>query len=76
RWVTDRRTNLPVHCCDESPAFAGEAYLKFPFGVEKRTYQWWDNTLGGTVPMRFTDTTRVAGREGYRFTGSVAPTRT
>ncbi|MFE1951721.1 DUF3068 domain-containing protein [Streptomyces sp. NPDC059524] len=76
RWVTDRKTNLPVHCCGESPAFRGEAYLKFPFRVERRTYTWWDNTLGATIPLRFRGTTRVQGYEGYRFTGIVAPART
>ncbi|MCQ4207288.1 DUF3068 domain-containing protein [Streptomyces longispororuber] len=76
RWVTDRRTNRPVHCCGEQPAFEGEAYLKFPFHVEKRTYTWWDNTLGATVPLRFSGTARVQGYEGYRFTGTVAPART
>ncbi|MZD06975.1 DUF3068 domain-containing protein [Streptomyces sp. SID5785] len=76
RWVTDRATNRPVHCCGEQPAFRGEAYLKFPFRVEKRTYTWWDNTLGATVPLRFRGVTRVQGYEGYRFTGTVAPART
>ena len=28
RWVTDRRTNEPVHCCKENPYFEGDAYLK------------------------------------------------
>lgn len=76
RWVVDRRTNAPVHCCGEQPAFSGEAYLKFPFHVEKRTYTWWDNTLGATVPLRFGGVTKVQGYEGYRFTGTVAPART
>lgn len=76
RWVTDRKTNAAVHCCGEQPAFSGEAYLKFPFNVEKRTYTWWDNTLGATVPLRFSGVTKVQGYEGYRFTGTVAPTRT
>ncbi|MYW65499.1 DUF3068 domain-containing protein [Streptomyces sp. SID8379] len=76
RWVTDRRTNAPVHCCGEQPAFQGEAYLKFPFHVEKRTYTWWDNTLGATVPLRFSGTTKVQGFEGYRFTGTVEAART
>ncbi|MGY0023836.1 DUF3068 domain-containing protein [Streptomyces sp. cg35] len=76
RWVTDRETNAPVHCCGEQPAFEGEAYLKFPFRVEKRTYTWWDNTLGATVPLRFSGTRKVQGYEGYRFTGTVAPART
>ncbi|MEV1019033.1 DUF3068 domain-containing protein [Streptomyces sp. NPDC050264] len=76
RWVTDRATNAPVHCCGERPVFEGEAYLKFPFGVRKRTYTWWDNTLGATVPLRFSGTAKVQGHEGYRFTGAVAPART
>ncbi|MFI6421002.1 DUF3068 domain-containing protein [Streptomyces sp. NPDC050842] len=76
RWVTDRRTNLPVRCCDEKPAFEGEAYLKFPFDVEKRSYSWWDSTLGATVPLEFQEVTRVGGREGYRFVGSVKATPT
>ncbi|MFF8833375.1 DUF3068 domain-containing protein [Streptomyces sp. NPDC015131] len=76
RWVTDRRTNEPVHCCEESPTFDGEAYLKFPFDVEKRSYRWWDGTLGSTVTLRFAGTQKVQGYEGYRFTGRVEPVRT
>lgn len=76
RWVTDRRTNEPVHCCDEKPAFDGEAYLKFPFDVQKRSYRWWDSTLGSTVHLRFAGTRKIQGYEGYRFTGAVEPTRT
>ncbi|MGY1454688.1 DUF3068 domain-containing protein [Streptomyces sp. SS8] len=76
RWVTDRRTNLPVHCCEETPAFDGDAYLKFPFDVRKRTHRWWDSTLGGAVPLRFAGTRDVFGHRGYRFTGTVRPVRT
>ncbi|MZG19365.1 DUF3068 domain-containing protein [Streptomyces sp. SID5914] len=76
RSVTDRRTNQPVHCCGETPYFDGEAYLKFPFDVEKRTYRWWYDTLGAAVPLRFAGTTKVLGHEGYRFVGSVPPTKT
>ncbi|MGW1372961.1 DUF3068 domain-containing protein [Streptomyces sp. NPDC002446] len=77
RWVTDRRSNAPVHCCAEAPTrFDGDAYLKFPFDVQKKSYRWWDNTLGAAVPLRFAGTRRVQGYEGYRFTGTVPPTRT
>ncbi|MGW0547719.1 DUF3068 domain-containing protein [Streptomyces altiplanensis] len=76
RWVTDRRTNLPVHCCEEKPGFEGEAYLKFPFDVEKRTYTWWDSTLGAAVPLKFEETTKINGHEGYRFAGTVKATAT
>ncbi|MEV0121437.1 DUF3068 domain-containing protein [Streptomyces sp. NPDC050703] len=76
RWVTDRRTNRPVHCCGEEPSFEGEAYLKFPFDVEKRSYLWWDNTLGATVPLTYRGTKKIQGYEGHRFTGTVKATKT
>lgn len=76
RWVMDRKTNRPAHCCGEEPYIEGEAYLKFPFDVRKRPYQWWDNTLGDTVVLRYRDTKKVQGYTGYRFTGSVPPTKT
>ncbi len=76
RWVSDRRTNRPVHCCGEQPYIEGEAYLKFPFGVQKRPYRWWDNTLGAPVTLRYRGVREVLGHEGYRFTGSVPAART
>lgn len=76
RWVLDRRTTKPVRCCEAKPDIQGEAYLKFPFDVQKRSYQWWDNTLRDTVVMRYRGTEQVRGYTGYRFTGSVPPTRT
>ncbi len=75
RWVTDRRTNKPVHCCEEHPYFEGDAYLKFPFDVQKRSYQWWDNSLGNTVVLHYSGTRKIRGYTGYRFTGTVAPAR-
>ncbi|MBT2511562.1 DUF3068 domain-containing protein [Streptomyces sp. ISL-98] len=76
RWVTDRRTNMPVRCCEEKPRFEGEAYLKFPFDVEKRVYTWWDSALGAAVPLEFKGTTKIRGHQGYRFVGTVAATAT
>ena len=75
RWVLDRRTTKPVHCCEETSRIEGEAYLKFPFDVQKRSYQWWDNTLGDTVVLRYRGTAKVQGYTGYRFTASVPPTK-
>jgi hypothetical protein len=75
RWVMDRKSTKPVHCCGETPYIEGEAYLKFPFDVQKRAYQWWDNTLGSTIVLTYRDTRKVQGYTGYRFTGSVAPTK-
>ncbi|MFI6942916.1 DUF3068 domain-containing protein [Streptomyces sp. NPDC050418] len=87
RWVTDRRTNKAVHCCGEEPYFEGEAYLKFPFDVQERSYTWWDSTLGATVPLTYRGKKTVGvdedgdgkddlTHEGLRFTAEVEPTRT
>ncbi|PSM41162.1 DUF3068 domain-containing protein [Streptomyces dioscori] len=76
RWVTDRKTNKPVHCCEEKPYFEGEAYLKFPFDVQKRSYIWWDNTLGSTVTLKYRGEKRIQGYKGLRFTGTVPATKT
>lgn len=75
RWVMDRRTTKPVHCCGEKPYIEGEAYLKFPFDVQRRSYQWWDNSLGSTVTLHYRGTKKVQGYTGYRFTGTVAPAK-
>jgi hypothetical protein len=75
RWVMDRKTTRPVHCCGEKPYIEGEAYLKFPFDVQRRSYQWWDNSLGSTVTLRYQGTKKVQGYTGYRFTGTVAPAK-
>ena len=53
----------------------GEAYLKFPFDVQRRSYQWWDNSLGSTVTLHYRGTKKVQGYTGYRFTGTVAPAK-
>ncbi|MFC9846430.1 DUF3068 domain-containing protein [Streptomyces sp. NPDC060223] len=76
RWVMDRTTNEPVHCCQEKPYIQGEAYLKFPFDVQKRAYRWWDNSLGATVTLNYRGTKKIQGYEGYRFTGTVPATQT
>ncbi|MCW7943499.1 hypothetical protein AAW14_15940 [Streptomyces hygroscopicus] len=75
RWVTNRTTNKPVHCCREKPYYEGDAYLKFPFDVGKHAYQWWDNSLGSAVTLSYGGTRKIQGYAGYRFTGTVAPAR-
>ncbi|WP_128803127.1 MULTISPECIES: DUF3068 domain-containing protein [unclassified Streptomyces] len=75
RWVTNRHTNQPVHCCKENPYFEGDAYLKFPFDVHKRSYSWWDNSLGDTVVLHYAGRQKIQGYEGYAFTGTVAPVK-
>ncbi|MFD7437764.1 DUF3068 domain-containing protein [Streptomyces sp. NPDC059861] len=75
RWVTDRRSNRPAHCCQEQPYHEGEAYLKFPFDVQKRSYRWWDSQLGSAVTLSYRGTEKIRGYQGYVFTGTVPPTK-
>ncbi len=75
RWVTDRKTNQPVHCCQENPRFEGDAYLKFPFDVQKHAYRWWDNSLGAPITLAYRGTKKIQGYNGHRFTGTVPPTK-
>ncbi|WP_156722570.1 DUF3068 domain-containing protein [Streptomyces apocyni] len=71
RWVTDRKTNRPVHCCKEEPYYEGEAYLKFPFDVEPRDYRWWDNTAGQTVVVEYQGKKEIQGYAGMHFTAKI-----
>lgn len=49
---------------------------KFPFGTEKRDYEYWDGVLGEAVPAVFDRTEDVDGLETYVFTISIPETRT
>ncbi|NEE10192.1 DUF3068 domain-containing protein, partial [Streptomyces sp. SID7499] len=48
----------------------------FPFDVEKRSYRWWDGTLGGVVRLSYAGEQEVQGYSGLLFKGEVEPTKT
>lgn len=75
KWVADRHTGLPVHCCGESPVFDQGYYLKFPFGVQKHDYQLWNPKAKHAFPVHYTGTINVEGHDFYRFDGTVPPTK-
>jgi hypothetical protein len=50
--------------------FTGQ-FLLFPFDTEKRTYQYFDGTLGRSLPIEYRGTDTVAGLETYRFEQTV-----
>lgn len=75
RYVFDRHTNVPVHCCGESPAHEGDAYLKFPFHVTKGTYQYWNPFIKKAYPVTYAGDVTLEGHTLYKFVGRVPPTK-
>jgi hypothetical protein len=55
------------------PQFPGLNF-KFPFQTEKKTYPWYDTTLGRTVDAKFEGEEDIQGLRVYRFTQSVPAT--
>jgi hypothetical protein len=52
----------------------GLAY-KFPFGTEKRDYDWFDNSTKQAFPMRYDSAETIEGVETYKFVQKVPLTR-
>ena len=46
--------------------FAGQLY-KFPFGTEKKNYEYFDRDLRKALPIEFQSTETIKGLETYRF---------
>jgi hypothetical protein len=66
RIALDRVTAQSVSCCGENPRHQGLT-LKFPFGTEKTTYQFWDGPAGRALPAVFTREETINGVDVYRF---------
>jgi len=76
----DRRTGEATNCCGDyrstgdldNPDAVEDAtheglVFKFPFNVQKETYQWWDADLQRAFPIEFQDEEEVFGTTTYRF---------
>ncbi|WP_227466265.1 DUF3068 domain-containing protein [Nocardioides dongkuii] len=81
RAAFDAHTGEAVDCCggfseseeDVRVEVQREGLIyKFPFGTEKETYDWWDNTAATTVPAEFVEETDIDGLTVYKFE-SVVP---
>jgi hypothetical protein len=71
RVALDRRTAHSVQCCRENvngkaAKHRGVIY-KFPFGTEKKTYDYYDITALKTYPAKFRGVDRIGGIEVYKF---------
>ena len=72
RIALDRVTAQSIQCCGENPPHQGLT-LKFPFGTEKTTYQFWDGPAQRALPAAFTRTETVEGVDVYRFEQRIGP---
>lgn len=57
-------------CEPGSIQFTGQ-FLLFPFGTEKRTYQYFDSSVRRSLPIEYKGTDDVAGLQTYRFEQTV-----
>lgn len=53
-------------CRGGNVSYSGQLYA-FPFGTEKKTYQYYDSTLHTALPINFDGTETVNGLSTYRF---------
>lgn len=71
RVAMDRRTGESIRCCEETvdgePVEHKGLTYTFPFGTEKKSYEYFDNTIKETRPMRYLGTAEIGGVEVYRF---------
>lgn len=79
RVAFDRATSEAVNCCGESlngteAEHEGIEY-KFPFQTEKKTYQYFDTSLGAASDMVYVRSESVEGVSVYRFEQEIEPTK-
>ena len=74
-------TSQMIDCCganaDGAPItdFSGINPLKFGFGAEQKTYQYFDKTLNKATPMEFKSVETIDGVECYKFVQVIPPTQ-
>jgi Porin PorA len=77
RVAWDRKTGEAVHCCGEAvdgvPTRHEGLSYKFPFGTEKKTYQFFDTTAKKAYPMTYKGSEQIQGLTVYRFEQPVGP---
>src|ERR1700712_1241623 len=69
-FATDRVTALAVNDSKYLPADATRhegLVNKFPFDSQKKTYPYWDGTVGKAVDAKYTGTKKVQGTETYVY---------
>jgi hypothetical protein len=83
----DRISGEATNCCGDytsigdlndptaqKPMTHSGQVFKFPFGVQKTTYQWWDADLEQAVPIEFQSEETIEGTTVYVFNQVIDPT--
>jgi hypothetical protein len=77
RVALDRRTAEAVACCAEnvngSPFKHEGLTYTFPFGTEKKTYQYFDNTARKAYPIEYVATEELLDLTVYKFEMTAEP---
>lgn len=82
----DRRTGESTNCCgdfvstgdlddpaSQEPITHEGMVFKFPFGVEQKSYDWWDGDLKRAEPIDFQGEEELFGTKVYVFKQTIAP---
>lgn len=79
RYAIDRHTGEALDCCNTTnngkPATYSGQIIKFPFQTQKKSYDYWDNTVGKAVPMKYVSEEKINGLNTYKFEGKVPLTK-
>ena len=82
----DRRSGEATNCCGDYTSTGDLSdptsqkditheglVFKFPFGVQRTTYQWWDADVERAVPIEFQGEEEINGTPVYVFKQTIAP---
>ncbi|MCU0301980.1 MAG: DUF3068 domain-containing protein [Candidatus Nanopelagicales bacterium] len=80
RVAFDRTSSELSECCGANVdgadvAFAGINPLKFPFFVEKRSYDYFDTTILQAPPAEYVGEEELFGMNTYKFVQNIPPTQ-
>lgn len=75
----NRTTSVLANCCGgnvdgEDVEFSGINPLKFPFFVEKKSYDYFDTTILKALPAEFVGEEELFGMNTYKFQQVIPPT--
>ncbi|OJF12954.1 DUF3068 domain-containing protein [Couchioplanes caeruleus] len=65
-WNGQKLNDVAAPAVPAPVSYTGQLY-KFPFGTERKNYEYFDRDLRKALPIEFKDTEKIDGLEVYRF---------